>query len=143
MLRRLALCPPCSFPSSPVRKSQQEFAARRAALVGAMPDGVLVALGAHEPAQDYLSFVQSPSFYYLTGFKEPDAALIVVKQGGQVVSSTMFVQPRLPSREVWTGCAHRRRGDRDADGDEGARRRRSAEGARLARCGGRSVLRRR
>src|SRR5215212_9304134 len=69
-----------------------------------MPDGVLVALGAHEPSQDYLSFVQSPSFYYLTGFKEPDAALIVVKQGGQVVSSTMFVEPRLPSREVWTGA---------------------------------------
>ncbi len=84
-------------------QSQQEFASRRAAVVAGMPDGVLVALGAHEPAQDYLSFVQSPSFYYLTGFKEPDAALVVVKQGGQVVSSTMFVQPRLPSREVWTG----------------------------------------
>ena len=84
-------------------QSQQEFAARRAAVVADMPDGALVALGAHEPAQDYLSFVQSPSFYYLTGFKEPDAALIVVKQGGRVVSSTMFVEPRLPSREVWTG----------------------------------------
>jgi Xaa-Pro aminopeptidase len=84
-------------------QSQQELAARRAAVVEGMPDGALVALGAHEPAQDYLSFVQSPSFYYLTGFKEPDAALIVVKQGGRVVSSTMFVEPRLPSREVWTG----------------------------------------
>ncbi|PYP81730.1 MAG: hypothetical protein DMD35_00590, partial [Gemmatimonadetes bacterium] len=84
-------------------QSQQEFAARRAAVVADMPDGVLVALGAHEPAQDYVSFVQSPSFYYLTGFKEPDAALVVVKQGGRVASSTMFVQPRLPSREVWTG----------------------------------------
>jgi len=84
-------------------QSQQEFAARRTAVVAGMPDGALVALGAHEPAQDYLTFVQSPSFYYLTGFKEPDAALIVVKQGGRVVSSTMFVQPRLPSREVWTG----------------------------------------
>ena len=84
-------------------QSQQEFAARRAAVVAEMSDGALVALGAHEPAQDYLSFVQSPSFYYLTGFKEPDAALVVVKQGGRVVFSTMFVEPRLPSREVWTG----------------------------------------
>jgi Xaa-Pro aminopeptidase len=84
-------------------QSQQEFAARRTAVVAGMSDGALVALGAHEPAQDYLSFVQSPSFYYLTGFKEPDGALIVVKQGGRVVSSTMFVEPRLPSREVWTG----------------------------------------
>jgi len=91
------------LPSLLAAQSQQEFAARRAALLAGMPDGVLVALGAHEPAQDYLSFVQSPSFYYLTGFKEPDAALIVVKQGGAVTSSTMFVQPRQPSREVWTG----------------------------------------
>jgi Xaa-Pro aminopeptidase len=84
-------------------QSQQEFAARRTAVVAGMSDGALVALGAHEPAQDYLSFVQSPSFYYLTGFKEPDGALIVVKQGGRVVSSTMFVESRLPRREVWTG----------------------------------------
>jgi Xaa-Pro aminopeptidase len=83
-------------------QSQQEFAARRAAVVAGMSDGALVALGAHEPSQDYLSFYQAPSFYYLTGFEEPGAALVVVKQGGQV-SSTMFVQPRLPSREVWTG----------------------------------------
>ena len=84
-------------------QSQQEYAARRAAIVAGIPDGALVALGAREPSQDYLSFYQSPSFYYLTGFEEPGAALVVVKQGGQVVSSTMFVPPRLPSREVWTG----------------------------------------
>src|SRR6185369_324921 len=102
MLRRLVLSA-LLFPIVAGAQSQQEFAARRSAIVGPMSDGVLVALGAHEPPQDYVSFVQSPSFYYLTGFKEPDAALIVVKQGGQVVSSTMFVQPRLPSREVWTG----------------------------------------
>jgi Xaa-Pro aminopeptidase len=103
MLRRLVIAA-LLVPLVAGAQSQQEFAARRAAIVGPMPDGVLVALGAHEPPQDYISFVQSPSFYYLTGFKEPDAALVVVKQGGQVVSSTMFVQPRLPSREVWTGA---------------------------------------
>ena len=102
MIRRLVSCM-LLVPALLSAQTQQEFAARRAAVVAGMPDGALVALGAHEPAQDYLSFVQSPSFYYLTGFKEPDAALIVVKQRGRVISSTMFVQPRLPSREVWTG----------------------------------------
>ncbi|HKP14919.1 MAG TPA: Xaa-Pro aminopeptidase [Gemmatimonadaceae bacterium] len=102
MIRRL-VSSMILVPALLTAQSQQEFASRRTAVVSAMPDGALVALGAHEPAQDYLTFVQSPSFYYLTGFKEPDAALIIVKQGGQVVSSTMFVQPRLPSREVWTG----------------------------------------
>jgi Xaa-Pro aminopeptidase len=90
-------------PAMLAAQSQQEYAARRAALAAGMPDGVLVAFGAAEPELDYLSFYQSPRFYYLTGFKEPDAALVVVKQGGRVASSTIFVQPRLPSREVWTG----------------------------------------
>ena len=90
MLRRLVLSA-LLFPIVAGAQSQQEFAARRAAIVGPMSDGVLVALGAHEPSQDYITFVQAPSFYYLTGFKEPDAAMIVVKSGGQVVSSTMFV----------------------------------------------------
>jgi Xaa-Pro aminopeptidase len=60
-------------------------------------------LGAHEPPQDYLAFNQAPSFFYLTGFKEPDAALLMIKQGGAVRSATMFVLPHQPAREVWTG----------------------------------------
>ncbi|MDQ6635314.1 MAG: Xaa-Pro peptidase family protein, partial [Gemmatimonadota bacterium] len=91
------------LPGLLVAQSPQEYAARRLALEARIPDGVFIALGAREPTQDYLSFYQSPSFYYLTGFKEPDAALIMVKKGGQVVSSTMFVQPREPNQEVWTG----------------------------------------
>jgi Xaa-Pro aminopeptidase len=91
------------LPGMLTAQSRQEYAARRLALETKIPDGVFVALGAREPAQDYVSFYQSPSFYYLTGFKEPDAALIMIKKAGQVVSSTMFVRPRQPSREVWTG----------------------------------------
>jgi Xaa-Pro aminopeptidase len=85
-----------------VAQSQKEFASRREALLKKVGDGVIVAFGAHEPAQDYLSFFQAPSFYYLTGLREPDAALVMVKKNGQV-NATMFVQPRLPAREVWTG----------------------------------------
>jgi Xaa-Pro aminopeptidase len=85
-----------------VAQSQKEFATRREALLRKVSDGVIVAFGAHEPAQDYLSFFQAPSFYYLTGVREPDAALVMVKKNGQV-NATMFVQPRLPAREVWTG----------------------------------------
>lgn len=86
----------------PAQISQAEYAARRAALAATMHDGVLVAFGAAEPAQDYLAFNQSESFNYLTGFREPDAALVIIKQGG-AVRPIMFVQPREPSREVWTG----------------------------------------
>jgi len=91
------------LPSVLFAQTQLEYAGRRADLAAKLPDGVFVALGGHEPAQDYVSFYQSPSFYYLTGFKEPDAALLMIKQGGVVRSAAMFVNPGQPSREVWTG----------------------------------------
>ena len=103
MIRHLLLAALLS-PALLTAQSQAEYAARRVDLASKLPaDGVFLALGAHEPPQDYLVFAQSPSFYYLTGFKEPDAALLMIKREGLVRSATIFVQPRQPSREVWTG----------------------------------------
>ena len=102
MIRRLCLVA-LMLPSVVLAQAQTEYATRRVELAAKIPDGALVVLGAHEPAQDYLSFEQNPSFYYLTGFKEPDAALLMIKQAGAVRWSTIFVNPRQPSREVWTG----------------------------------------
>src|SRR5690242_13272792 len=82
--------------------SPAEYAQRRGALLAQIPDGIVVALGAREPAQDYLSLYQSPSFSYLTGFLEPNATLVTVKSAGQV-TNTLFVEPRVPAREVWVG----------------------------------------
>ncbi len=81
-----------------------EYASRRAALVARLPDNAaLVALGAPEPTEDFLSFFQSSPFMYLTGFREPEAALVVTKKGGRV-ASTLFVAPRSAQAEVWTGA---------------------------------------
>ncbi|MFL5613162.1 MAG: aminopeptidase P N-terminal domain-containing protein [Gemmatimonadaceae bacterium] len=90
-----------------------DYAQRRAALMAQIPEGIVIALGSHEPSQDYLSFYQSPSFNYLTGYLEPDAVLVITKtvRGG---SSTLFVEPRVPAREVWVG---------DRLGVEGAQKR--------------------
>jgi Xaa-Pro aminopeptidase len=57
---------------------------------------------------------QDPDFYYLTGYKEPDAALLIFKDSQVSASGTryneiLFVQPRNELREMWTG---RRLGDR-------------------------------
>jgi Xaa-Pro aminopeptidase len=82
---------------------QQEYRQRREALAARLPDGVLLALGAPEPRHDYLAFFQDPSFFYLTGLREPGAALVMVKRGS-AVSATMFVQPRVPAQEVWSGA---------------------------------------
>ena len=80
-----------------------EYAARRAALARALPgDGVVLAVGAEEPTENFLSFHQRTPFRYLTGFNEPNAYLLLVRQGARV-TSTLFVQPKDPAQEVWTG----------------------------------------
>jgi Xaa-Pro aminopeptidase len=79
-----------------------EYAGRRAALARSMEDGILLILGAPQPAADYLPFQQRANFRYLTGITEPDAALIIDKRGGQV-EEMVFVLPRDPARETWEG----------------------------------------
>ena len=98
--RRPARWPPRSVRQVP----ESEYAQRRAALAARLPENaVLLALGAREPREDFMTFVQTPRFWYLTGYLEPDAALLVVKRGGEV-ATTLFVLPRDPAREAWTGA---------------------------------------
>jgi len=61
---------------------------------------------------DYV-YHQDPDFYYLSGYKEPDAVLFVFKDkqvstGGTSYDEIIFVQPRNEQAEMWTG---RRMGD--------------------------------
>src|SRR5215213_3434260 len=83
--------------------TQAEFASRRAALAAALGDGVLVAFGSPEPEEDYISFYQNSQFRYLTGFTEPDAALVLDIKAGKLVGEHLFVVPSNPSEEMWTG----------------------------------------
>jgi len=82
--------------------SQEEYQERRAALAAAVGDGVILALGSSAPPQDYISFFQNSPFRYLTGFTEPDAALLMVVEGGSH-TETLFVNPRDPAYETWEG----------------------------------------
>jgi Xaa-Pro aminopeptidase len=61
---------------------------------------------------DYV-YHQDPDFYYLTGYREPDAVLMVFKDEQQKADGTsyseiIFVRPRDKHFEMWTG---RRLGD--------------------------------
>ena len=61
--------------------TQAEYAARRAAFTGRVKaDGVYLVLGAPEPKENYENFWQAQNFRYLTGFLEPDAALVIVRK---------------------------------------------------------------
>ncbi len=55
---------------------------------------------------DYL-YAQSKNFYYFTGLEEPNAVLLLFKDPVTLLGKTgtefVFVQPRDPLREMWTG----------------------------------------
>jgi Xaa-Pro aminopeptidase len=80
------------------------FIRRRRQLLAALDGGVLVAFAAAPTIRNNdvtHEFRQDSDFYYLTGFDEPDAALVLV--GGAAPRSILFVTPRDPEREVWDG----------------------------------------
>jgi Xaa-Pro aminopeptidase len=45
---------------------------------------------------------QDSDFYYLTGFEEPDSLCVLTKDDSEV-QFTLFVRPRDPEKEAWTG----------------------------------------
>jgi Xaa-Pro aminopeptidase len=81
---------------------REEFAARRAALGALAGDGAIIVLGSAEPLNDYEGFSQSPHLRYLTGWDEPNGALLVIRSGG-VQREMLFIAERNASQEVWTG----------------------------------------
>ena len=50
----------------------------------------------------HFEFHQDPDFLYLTGFNEPDAVALIAP-GHPNGDFTLFVRPRNPEEEVWTG----------------------------------------
>ncbi len=55
---------------------------------------------------DYV-YAQSKNFYYLTGLDEPNSLLLIFKDPVTILDKTgtefIFVQPRNPQQETWTG----------------------------------------
>lgn len=79
-----------------------EYAARRDSLAARIGDGVVLAFGGRTPVTDFGTFFQLPSFHYLTGYDEPDAAFVLVARGGRG-AATLFVSPVDPRRAFYYG----------------------------------------
>lgn len=66
---------------------------------------------------DYL-YRQDNALYYLSGLREPAAVLMLFKRpvsvGAAQTQELLFVQPRNPSEEIWTGRRLGKEGARDA-----------------------------
>ena len=78
-----------------------EYAARRDSLAARIDSGVVVAFGGRSPVTPE-RFVQLPAFRYLTGFLEPDAALVMVVRGGEP-HATLYTSARDPRRALYDG----------------------------------------
>ncbi len=82
-------------------------AARRRALLARIGRGVVLVPAAHEREleRDYLQdndFRQSNTFFYFTELETQDAWLLLAAGGG-AVETVLFLPPRNPAQERWTG----------------------------------------
>jgi len=82
-----------------------EYAQRRQRLMAKIGSGVAIFCSA-PPAVNHAdveyNYRQDSDFYYLTGFTEPDAVAVFVPNHEEH-KFILFVRPRNPEAEVWTG----------------------------------------
>src|SRR6476661_8620456 len=77
---------------------------RRARLAATMRSGVAILPTAPERARNrdsHYPYRFDSYFYYLTGFREPDAVLLIV--AGTHAKSILFCRDKDPEREIWDG----------------------------------------
>jgi len=87
----------------------ESFSRRRQALFESLPSGAALLLPTASEklrsGDSHYPFRPDSDFYYATGFPEPSSAALL-KKGNDGQSYTLFVLPKDPEREVWTGIRH-------------------------------------
>jgi Xaa-Pro aminopeptidase len=93
---------------------KNEYAERRAKLRKATPDAAILLFAAQPPPDihDRNGFFQETNFYYLTGWNEPHAALLLCSACGPDLEEALFLPKRNERREKYEG---RRLAPGDAD----------------------------
>ncbi len=84
------------------------YHARRVALAAKLDGGIALLFAAEEPVLDFMPYRQDSDFYYLTGWNEPGAALMVIgasKQPGHErdYREILFLPTRNLRTETYTG----------------------------------------
>jgi Xaa-Pro aminopeptidase len=100
--------------------SKEEFARRRRQLMRIMGRNSIAIVPAapvrHRNSDVEYAYRQDSDFFYLTGFREPEAVAVLVP-GRPQAEYVLFVRDRDPERETWDG---RRAGTHGATRDFGA-----------------------
>lgn len=97
-----------------------EYRQRRVALAAKMKDGVAILFANEEPTMEYQDYRQDEDFYYLTGWNEPGAAMVVIPAADAVAETPgtgglgaraaqpyreiLFLPSRNPRVEKYTGA---------------------------------------
>jgi Xaa-Pro aminopeptidase len=93
-------------PAAPIAHSLEKqpasvYHARRVALGAKLRGGVAVLFAAEEPQLDFMPYRQDSDFYYLTGWNEPGAALLIVGDAPQAASPRTYKEVLfLPARDL-------------------------------------------
>ena len=92
--------------------SKEFHASRRAILRSKMPKNAVAVIFSNPIRNrandvDYI-FHQDPNFYYLTGYKEPNAVLVIFSENqtnkkGEIYNEILYVQKRDVQAEMWNG----------------------------------------
>ncbi|MCP4985631.1 MAG: Xaa-Pro aminopeptidase [Colwellia sp.] len=84
-----------------------DFSEHRTALLAKMPNNSIALFpAAHELTRSNdteYAFCQNKNFFYLTGFNEPDALLVLLKDKNDECKSVLFSLPKDPLHEIWQG----------------------------------------
>lgn len=88
------------------KQPASDYHARRTALATRLEGGVAVLFAAPEPVLDFAPYRQDSDFYYLTGWNEPGAALMIVSPSGtsQKYREVLFLPTRDLRMEKYTGA---------------------------------------
>ncbi|TNY22106.1 peptidase M24 [Rhodotorula diobovata] len=105
--------------------SATEYETRRRKLVDRLDDDAVVVIAGgrtvYSSQNIFYRFRQRSNFWYLTGFEEPDSALIIEKDSSaKGYKMTLFCQPKEPYDELWNGARTGLDGARDIFGADEA-----------------------
>jgi Xaa-Pro aminopeptidase len=123
---------------------KQDFAVhaeRRRRLAAAIGEGIAVIPTAPERTRNrdsHYPYRYDSYFYYLTGFQEPEAALVLA--GGAAPRAILYCREKNPERETWDGFRHGPEGARERFGIDEAQPIAALDGAMTGLLADRAAL---
>ena len=114
MFRKIAVvlllaCP--TLLSALDKQPTADYRARRESVATALNGGVAILFAAQEPVLDFMPYRQDEDFYYLTGWNEPGAALLIQSPSAATSDhparsyrEILFLPSRNRRTELYTGA---------------------------------------